>query len=668
MRKLRHVITVLLLCLAPLVLSPTASAKDLSPADVGVLSQSLALLDQGKSGDARALAKAASDPLVLELVTFFDLTRSGMPAIFHELGGFMERHPDWPSQRTLAVKAEAVFPSTLDAVSVAGWFDRYPPATGQGAFHYVDALATLGRVQEAEVQAHRLWRELPLADAQEGLFLQRYGAWLTAEDEIARLTMLLDRGMHGAAEAQAKRAGAGYPELAAARSALQDQKKGADKLIEKIPPHLTGDGPLLFDLAVYYWKTDQYGELEQLLNALGRDNAGHAQEMWIYRFALAGRLLDQGKAGRAYPIARDNGLDDGLGFAELEWLAGHIALRRLNDPASALIHFARYHDGSTTPISKGKGAFWAGLAAEALGRSEEAKRWLATSAQHDSAFYGQLAAARLGLTPGDNLPPMPAPDDKAYQALAAGELARAAKALNAAGDRGRAHLFFHHLLERGESQAHFQAAGRLAQDMGRWDLVIDAGKEARRAGFLLTDYLFPVPPLKIVDEPEMALVLAVIRQESEFDQTAVSRAGAKGLMQLMPATAKGVAKGLGLNHSEGKLTEDPDYNVQLGSAYLTELITQFDGSYLLTLAGYNAGPHRATTWIERNGDPRHDRTDVIEWIEAIPFYETRNYVMRVAESVVVYRHLLGEVQVADWAGYNPASDGPDGARLPSCCN
>lgn len=668
MRKLRHRVAALLLCLAPLAPLSTAAAKDVPPADVGVLTQALSLLDQGKAGDARQLAKAASDPLVLELVTFFDLTRSGMPATFADLGSFLDRHPDWPSRRTLAVKAEAVFPSTLEASSVAAWFDRYPPATGQGAFLYVDALATLGRTQEAQAQAQRLWRDLPLADAQEGIFLQRYGGWLTADDEAARVTMLLDRGIHSAAEAQAKRAGGGWPELAAARIALQDRDKGAPTLVGKVPAPLAANDELLFDLAVYQWETDRFAELEEHLNALGPANAGDPAGMWIYRFALAGRLLDQGKASRAYRIARDNGLADGLGFAELEWLAGHIALRRLNDPASALAHFARYHDGSTSPISKGKGAFWAALAAEQLGRGQEARQWLTTASAHDTGFYGQLAAARLGLTPGDRLPAMPARDDATYKALADGELARAAKALDAAGDRSRSRLFFHHLLERGDSQAHFLAAGRLAQEMGRWDLVIDAGKEARSAGILLIDYLFPMPPLAVVEEPEMALVLAVIRQESEFDQNAVSRAGAKGLMQLMPATAKGVARGLGLEHSESKLTDDPDYNVTLGSAYLTELLTQFDGSYLLTLAGYNAGPHRATSWIERNGDPRHDRTDVIEWIEAIPFYETRNYVMRVAESVVVYRHLLGEVQVADWEGYNPVSDGPDGARLPSCCN
>ncbi len=668
-RRLRlPLLALLVACLLPLAQPGPATAKDLSAGDVSLLSQSLALLDQGKAGDARSLAKTASDPLVGELVLFFDLNRKAMPATFAELSSFLQRHPTWPSRRTMALKAEAIFPATLDAAATVAWFAKYPPATGQGAFLYVDALANSGRTEEAKAQARRLWQTLPLAETQEGLFLQRYGSWLTTADEVARLDMLLGYGLQGAAEQQAKRAGAGYAELAAARIALQERKNDAGSLVAKVPAALAGDGGLLYDLAVYRWKREQYADLEELLNAMGPANGGHAQELWTYRFALTGRLLDQGKASRAYRIARDNGLAEGLGFAELEWLAGHIALRQLKDPASALTHFTRYHVGSTSPISLGKAAFWAGLAAEALGKTAEAKNWLVIASKNDTAFYGQLAAARLGLTPGDQLPRMPPADDKGYQALAAGELARAAKALNAAGDRDRARLFFHHIMDNENNQAHFLAAGRLAQEMGRWDLVIDVGKESRRAGILLIDYLFPVPPLLTVDAPEMALVLAVIRQESEFDRTAVSRAGAKGLMQLMPDTAKGVARGLGLEYGESKLTEDPDYNVQLGSAYLVELLGQFNGSYLLTLAGYNAGPHRAKTWIERNGDPRSSGTDVIEWVEAIPFNETRNYVMRVAESVVVYRHLLGQVQVAEWEGYNPGSDGPHGARLTSCCS
>jgi len=657
----------LLAFLACFVAAQPAPAKDLSGADVATLSAALALLDEGKSGEARKLARDASDPLVGELVLFFDLTRKGVPVSFQEVAGFLTRHPDWPQAGTLALKAEATFPPGTPPAEVAGWFDRYPPMTGQGAYFYVDALAALGRSNEAKDQAIRLWRELPLADAQEGLFLGHYGKWLRPEDHVARLHMLLDAGLGGAAEKHAPRAGAGYPELAAARTALQEGKKKATAKLDAVPAKLQGDPGLLVDLARYYDKQDLKGDLDQLLLDLGAGNAGRAKDLWSLRLKEARRLLKAGSAKTAYAIARDHGMSEGLGFVELEWLAGYIALRKTKNPAAALEHFATYYEGATTAISKGKAAYWAALAAEDLKQEETARKWLVNAAMHDTAFYGQLGAARLGLLPGENLPAMPKRDDAAYKALLKTELARAVRALAGAGDRRRAFQVFDFMLKRQDGVAHYQAMGRLAEDLGRWDLMVDVGKVARGKGIILTDYLFPIPALDGIAYPETALVLALIRQESEFDQAAVSHAGAKGLMQLMPKTAKGVAKQLGIPFDEAKLTEDPDYNVQLGTTYLAGLLDEFGGSYILSLAGYNAGPHRARQWIESNGDPRRKSIDVVEWIEAIPFEETRTYVMRVTEGVVVYRHLLGQTQVAEWNGYSPVSAGADGARVPACC-
>ncbi len=650
-----------------LVQAPAAPAKDLSGPDVALLASSLALLDQGKSGDARELAKGASDPLVLDLVVYFDLSRKGMPAAYSELAGFVTRHPDWPQTGALTLKAEAIFPPDLGPSGTAAWFDKHPPNTGQGAYYYVDALTALGRTADAKAQAIRLWRNFPLAEAQEGLFLGHYGQWLTKDDHAARLAMLLDAGLDGAAELHAPRAGKGYPELAAARIALQERQKKAMAKLDAVPAALKTDPGLLYDLARYYDKKDLDADLDKLLLDLGAANAGRPNDFWPLRFKEARRLMLAGSYKTAYRLARDNGLDSGLGFAELEWLAGYIALRKTKDYAAALDHFARYYSGSATAISKGKAAYWAALAAEALKQPDDARKWLIAASQQDTAFYGQLGAARLGLLPGENLPAMPPRDDAGYKALLNSELARAVRALAGAGDRQRTTLFFDTLLKSREGTAHYQAMGRLAEDLGRWDLVIDAGKYARNRGIILTDYLFPVPPLDRVNDPEMALVLALIRQESEFDQMAVSRAGAKGLMQLMPKTAKTVAKKLGVPFEEDKLTSDPDYNVQLGTTYLAGLLDDFAGSYILSLAGYNAGPNRANQWIQQNGDPRDKATDVVEWIEAIPFEETRSYVMRVTEGVVVYRHLLGQAQIAAWAGYNPASDGADGARVPACC-
>jgi soluble lytic murein transglycosylase len=662
----RRLVAIVLLLVAALLPLP-AAAKAISGADVGLLGQALALVDQGKTADARALAKQAKDPLVGDLVVFFDISRKEALPTFVEVAGFLAAHPDWPRRATLELKAEAFFPAGMAPSDVAGWFAEHPAQTGLGALLEVAALMALGRNDVARAKAVALWRTLPLTDAQETDFRARYGTWLTPEDHRARLSALLDRGLSDAASKLAPLAGGSYPALAAARTALQDNKKNATDLVDALPKELRGDPGLVVDLANYLHRKEKLGKLDVLLQDLGPENAGRAEALWRIRFAASWRLQRQGNHRVAYAIARDHGLGSGLGFAELEWLAGYIALVNLHDPATAYRHFERYHNGSDTPISKGKGAYWAGIASEELGNTADAQEWFAKSAQHDSSFYGQLADARLGEVPGASLPPMPGIDESLYQGFANGELARAVRALSGTGDRKRAELFFNHLLGQKEEQSHYLSAGRLAKDLGRWDLVVATGKDARRKGIVLIDYLFPIPPIAVA-EPELALVLALIRQESEFDQDAISRADARGLMQLLPSTAKGVAKKLGLPYELARLTGDPDYNIELGSAYLAGLIGDFGGSYILSMAGYNAGPHRANSWIDQNGDPRSPATDPVAWIEAIPFAETRNYVMRVSEGLVVYRQLLGQVQPQLWEGYNPATDGPHGMRLSLCCD
>ena len=664
---MRRHLAFLLLLLLPVVAPLPVAAKAISGADVGILGQSLALIDQGKADDARALAKQAKDPLVYDLVVFFDISRKDALPSFVDVAGHLAAHPKWPRQATLELKAEALFPAGMAPEDVAAWFAAHPPQTGLGALLEIDALMALGKSDQAKAKAVKLWRTMALTDAKQADFLARYGAWLTKDDHIARAGALSDQGQDSAAEAAAALAGGNYPALAAARTALQDGKKNATDLVDGLPKELRGDPGLIVDLANYLERKDKNTKLVKLLIDLGAANAGRPEALWRLRFAEAQRLQRAGGYADAYKVARDHGLSSGLGFAELEWLAGYIALQNLKDAKTAYKHFERYYNGSDTPISKGKAAYWAGVAAEKLSKTAVAMDWFKKGSTFDSSFYGQLADARLGEVPGGSLPPMPKVDDGLYQSFANGELARIVRALAGTGDRKRTTVFFKFLLDQAQDQAHYLAAGQLAVDLGRWDLVVQVGKEARRKGIILIGYLFPVPPID-VDDPELALVLALIRQESEFDPEAVSSADARGLMQLLPSTAKLVAKRLGVSYDVGRLTTDPDLNIQLGSAYIAGLINDWGGSYILSVASYNAGPNRASAWIDQNGDPRSPGTDNVTWIESIPFAETRNYVMRVSEGLVVYRQLLGQVQPDLWTGYNPASDGQHGMRLSLCCN
>ncbi|GAB5470785.1 MAG: transglycosylase SLT domain-containing protein [Rhodospirillales bacterium] len=644
-----------------------SNAQNLSQADVGLLAQGLDLVDKGQGFAARQLVRASSSQLVRDLVLYFDLQRKDSSADFSTIAALLSRHPDWPRAARVARKAEEALAGGAQQAEIVAFFARQPPQGGAAALAYLDALEARGDRLAAETAAKAAWREALMEEAEEAAFLSRYRRVLGPEDHLARFLFLIEEGRSDAVQ-QGSLVGPGYPQLAAARLALKARRGNAEALVQQVPGALRGDSLLAVDRAGYYQSRKSYGQLDSHLLQLGATNAGRPDDLWRLRFSAVHRNLRNGNSRQAYGLSRDHGLFTGGGFAELEWLAGFIALERLGDPATAYGHFVRYYEGSlNSPISRGKAAFWAARAAQAIGRDQEAKTWLGAGAAEETSFYGQLSAARIGLTPGAGLPSQPPLAAGAFARYSQGDLAQAFAALARAGERWRTDLFFSALRRGALTQADYQSLARLAQGLDRIDLQVKAAKAARRAGFLLIDDLFPRPAAIGPGTPEQALVLALIRQESEFNQKAVSRADALGLMQLLPSTARGVAGRLGLAYNRAKLVLDPAYNVTLGRSYLQDMIQRFAGAYLLALTSYNAGPNRSDRWLRQNGDPRSPSTDFVLWVEAIPFAETRNYVMRVLEGLTVYRHLLGETNTLAWTGFNPVGQGPDGARQTFCC-
>ncbi|MBC6405020.1 MAG: lytic transglycosylase domain-containing protein [Rhodospirillales bacterium] len=663
-----QLVTVLLLCVTLLPLTALrAGEKEPSQADIGILRQALDLIDKGRSLPGRQLASTVGKRLVRDLVLFFDLRRKAGKADFDSIASLLERRPDWPQTAGIARKAETALTGAERPGALITFFSRFPPQSGKAALAYIRALETRGNRLAVEEAARAAWRSALLEAADEAVLLSRYRHRLRSEDHLARFHFLIEEDdreaiRHGAL------VGPGYPELAAARLALRGHEGDAAALVGQVPSPLRNDPSLQIDLAGYYGRAKQYGKLDAHLLRLGAVNAGRPEEVWRLRFAAAHRNLRNGKATQAYRLSRDHGLFPGSGFAELEWLAGYIALEKRNDPGTALGHFERYYEGSTaSPISRGKASFWAARAAEAAGHPQEAMSWLSAGAAEPASFYGQISAARLGRTPGAGLPQQPAFPQQAYDRLRASGLGQAMAILARAGERWRTDLFFQALRQRAQSQADFQSLARLSESLERTDLQIKTGKAARRKGFALIDDLFPRPAWVRPGTPERALVLALIRQESEFNERAVSHADALGLMQLLPSTARGVARRLGLGYNRAKLVLDPSYNVTLGRRYLQEMIQRYGGTYILALTSYNAGSHRTDRWLASNGDPRRTGSDFVLWIENIPFAETRNYVMRVLESLTVYRTLLGQTDVLAWKGYSPAGQGPEGAQQAICC-
>ncbi|MCG8554019.1 MAG: lytic transglycosylase domain-containing protein, partial [Proteobacteria bacterium] len=404
------------------------------------------------------------------------------------------------------------------------------------------------------------------------------------------------------------------------------------------------DPGLLYDRA--RWRKRR-GRLDGVIELIDRAEpfVERPARWWRLRHWAARRALDRGKPALAYRLASAHGLSRGVEFAEAEWLAGWVALRFENAPDRAYRHFQRLHAGVSTPISRARGAYWSGEAAAQLGDGAAARDWYGQAASFGTAFYGQQAIGRLGGALDLDLQGKAVASEAARQAFEERELVRLVRLLASFDARRHVRLFMTHLRRQTvTTEAHLLHA-ELASEIDRPDQALYTAKQASRQGLGATGDLFPLPPeiarqVTGTRAPEPALVLAVIRQESAFDSRVISRAGARGLMQLMPATARLVAKRLDLPYRRAALIEEPNYNLRLGRAYLGQLLEDYKGSTALALAAYNAGPRRVERWIAAFGDPRRPEVDAVDWIERIPFSETRNYVQRVLEGRTVYRLTL----------------------------
>jgi len=420
---------------------------------------------------------------------------------------------------------------------------------------------------------------------------------------------------------------------------------GVERLVAKVPAQLQNDPGLLYERARWRRRKEMFDSALEIVANPPRE-LGRPTAWWTERQILARRALADGKAQLAYKLVAHHGLKDGNAQAEAEFLAGWIALRALKDAKGGYEHFVRLYDTVKLPISVARGAYWAGRAAEQMGMRQLASTWYASAAEHNTTYYGQLAVARLGAEAPPKAAPEPRPRPDEVAAFEKRELVRAARMLAEIGETDRIKAFVLRLSELAGTPTDHALAASLAESLGRADLSVAVAKRSGYAGVPLLVHGYPIIPLPEIGSAERPLVLAMARQESAFDREAVSRAGARGLMQLMPATAKQMARSLEVSYSADRLLTDPGYNLRLGRQYLEGLLDNFGGSYVLAVAAYNAGPARVRQWTRDYGDPRAKDTDVVDWVESIPFGETRNYVQRVLENLQIYRLRVGDPKLA----------------------
>lgn len=621
-----------------------AHANLLSADDERIYQQAFRAARSDQFDVANKLAATAKNPLPAKVVRWLDLIRPRSGATFGEITAFIGENPDWPQSSVMQRRAEEAITVVTPDSSVIAWFSTHPPLTADGSMAYGKALLAAGRTEKATEVLRDAWVQGNFGVLQERQFLALFKHLIRNHDHVARLDRLLWDRLESAAQRMILRVDTGHRHLAQARIALMNVKGGAEAAIAKVPPELQDDPGLIYERVRWRRQKDLDAEAIQLLDHKSR-NKVRPDMWWAERAILARRSLQTGRITQAYRIARDHGQSEGAGFADAEWLAGWIALRFLDDREVAASHFKRLYEKVSYPVSRSRGAYWAGRAAQAMGDAAGADHWYGLAARHITTFYGQLASARM---PPDRQWPLPAdplPTAEDIERFDRRDLTNVTRMLVEIGETDAVRSFFVRLHDMGATPGERALAANLASSLGRPDIAVALARRSDRDGITLVSSGFPIPAIEAAGPPEQALVLALIRQESAFHHEAISTAGARGLMQLLPTTAEKVAKTLRVAFTKNKLTEDPSFNVKLGSAYLSDLLADFNGSYILALAAYNAGPSRARKWVRDYGDPRDKDVDAVDWVEQIPFSETRNYVQRVLENVQVYRRRLGTTEL-----------------------
>ncbi|MGF9692816.1 transglycosylase SLT domain-containing protein [Rhizobium sp. 0TCS1.26] len=571
----------------------------------------------------------------------------GVPS--REIAEAQQELRGWPGLQHLRASSERALyleaPSPEEALAA---FGKTRPETPQGAIVLARALVATGKPKDAAATLRPFWTGTALDKDFEDRLLQEFGRLLTAADHRGRMDYLMYRGR----VAQAKR----FADLGAAQSlyaawaAVAGQAKNAAALIDTASASFAKDPAFLFVRIEHLRHQDRYEDAAAILEKAPRATSElvNAGEWWNERRIIARGLADKGDYRQAYRLVASHAAATPADIADAEFHAGWYALRALNDPATAEGHFQRILQASTRPLSASRAWYWLGRAAEAGGPGKSAD-YYAKAARYPATFYGQLAAAKLQMKTLDVSYPSPSGSDRLT--FETREAVRAIDRLDAAGHANRADALYKALAEELTSPGELAILSARAEHNRNHALSLQIGKTAFNRGVDVAALAFPVgviPSSANIAGSGKALAYAIARQESAFNPAAVSPANARGLLQILPATAQGVAKRHGLNFKADRLTTDAGYNATLGAHYLGEQIDAFGGSYILTFIAYNAGPRRVPEWIARYGDPRGKPLDeVIDWIERIPFPETRNYVQRVIENYEVYKVRLGQTAEID---------------------
>jgi len=627
-------------------------AADLPPA-LAAVKQALDLISHDKLAEATAAEKSLADPVAQKLVEWALLRRGEREVNFQRYDAFITANPDWPGIPLFRHRAEArLWNGHPDAATVRRFF-AHEPTSALGRLALARFLMSEGGREQAERVVRAVWRSAPLSGETEAAVLAEFASVVTRADHVARMDRRIGAKEFGAAMRAAKRLGDDQVAIVKACTAAEAKAGNGGKLLDEVPAAARDD--LGYALCRIHWllRNDSPGSnirgrivtpkpdvmLAAKLALGGTDDdlrAQDADEWWRERRVVARKLLDLGEADTAYQVAAKAAPPSNPYYrAEAHFMAGWIALRFLHDPKAAFAHFAHIDDDQTDPRILARAAYWRARAAEAAGDAAETRAQYEVASHYPTAYYGQLARLQLGLdtTP---LRPLPRPADASTS-----EVVSAAAMLYAIGERDLALHFVSELARQSNDAAALAGLGKLAAQQRDAPATFVIGEKALARGLALDQLAFPdfgVPSYGALGQAvDRSIVYSVVRTESAFDQRDRSSASAVGLMQVTAGAGRDTAKRLGVRYDWHRLVTDAVYNTQMGAGEVAGLLKDYRGSYALTFAAYNAGRGRVAQWMAAHGDPRDPKVDQVDWIERIPFAETRNYVQRVLENLQVYR-------------------------------
>ena len=626
----------------------TSLAHVLSAIDHDLYSRALDAANRGDWIGARGLADQGHDPIARLIIQWRYLLDKNSGASFGEISTFLKTYPDWPNHDTLLARAEQAIDPIMDPHAVIAWFGDREPVSDMGKVRLGDALIATGSTARGRELVRQGWIDGSFQPDQEFSIIQRDGPMLTPEIDRDRLEHLLARNDVSGARRELSRVSADAQRIAEVRLELRSSPASGERMIAELPEGSRDDPGIVFDRTRLLRQQMNIDEIPKLLvRSPTREMAEISPTRWWNELNLDTReALQANSYASAYAIAAHTGLSpsDGTNYSEAEFMAGWIALRYLRDPQAALVHFKNLAQAVTRPISRARARYWEGRTYEALGETASAWQQYKLAAETPEVFYGQLALARINAEPELHV------KDQAIDASAVRPdfehetLTRAIRILADLGEESLLRDFAVHDVDVYTDARHIKLLAEDLVRMGFKEVAVRVAKEASYNNIVLPAYSHPVISVPVYSgpgsAPETALVLGIIRQETEFDPDAVSSAGARGIIQVMPGSVRHLASEAGLPYRPNDLTADPTYDLKIGMTELAGQLNDWSGSYVLAIAAYNAGPTNVRRWISQFGDPRDARVDPIDWIESIPFSETRNYVQRVLENTEVYRNRL----------------------------